>query len=348
MCNIAGYVGTKPAAPILLDLIERQEGLAGGYYTGLATIHQGTLHYRKVVGDLAHLRESTDAADLPGTIGIAHSRSNSGGDHEWSHPFVGCDNRLAYVANGSTGQWKDDPRLPAGAQRLADAGHVYKSAHKGAVGGYPMLRDGTCVHMSDVMAHAIGDALDTSGDPEEAIRSAFLDLPSEIVGLFMTVSYPDRIFGARWNLPVCAARDASGTYLASSPQAFARYFAWWTWIPPGSVFSASADRLCLSALGMPAEGIADDISRGLAREVVREALAGGDALSVGQFMERTTPLSEREELVVRYDPVYEILNELECQDLIVRDIERLPGADEGLTAPRFVYTAANENRPAET
>jgi glucosamine--fructose-6-phosphate aminotransferase (isomerizing) len=347
MCNIAGYVGTEPAAPILLDLIERQEGLAGGYYTGLATVHEGTLHYRKVVGDLAHLRASTDAADLPGTIGIVHSRSNSGGDHEWSHPFVGCDDRLAYVANGSTGKWKDDPRLPAGAQRLADAGHVFKSAHEGAVGGYPMLRDGTCVHMSDVMAHAIGDALDASGDPEQAIRSAFLELPSEIVGLYVTVSEPDRIFGARWNLPMCAARDASGTYLASSPQAFARDVAQWIRIPPGSVFSVSADRLCLSPLGPPAAEITDDISRGLARQVILEALAGGDALAVGQMMERTTPLSAREELVVRYDPVYETLDELEREGLITRDIERSAGAGDGLSAPRFVYRAASGNRPAQ-
>ncbi len=343
MCNIAGYVGTERAAPILLDLIERQEGLAGGYYTGLATVHEGALHYRKVVGDLAHLRASTDAADLPGTIGIAHSRSNSGGDHEWSHPFVGCRDLLAYVANGSTGQWKDDPRLPAGAQRLADAGHVYKSAHSGAVGGYPMLRDGTCVHMSDVMAHAIGDALDQSGDPEEAIRSAFLDLPSEIVGLYVTVAHPDRIFGARWNLPVCTTRDASGVYLASSPQAFAPELPLSTWVPPGSVFSVSADTKTISSLGAPADGILDDIDRQSAREAIIHAIAAGDGLSVGQLMEVTTPLSRREELLVRYDPVYEILNELEREGLIVRDTKRLAGAHDGLTAPRFVYSWLSAN-----
>lgn len=51
MCNIAGYVGTKQAAPILLDLIEKQEGLAAGYYTGIATYHEGKIYYQKLVGD---------------------------------------------------------------------------------------------------------------------------------------------------------------------------------------------------------------------------------------------------------------------------------------------------------
>jgi len=27
MCNIAGYVGTKPAAPILIEMMRKQEGL---------------------------------------------------------------------------------------------------------------------------------------------------------------------------------------------------------------------------------------------------------------------------------------------------------------------------------
>ena len=31
MCNIAGYVGTKRAAPILLEMMKKEEGFAGGY-----------------------------------------------------------------------------------------------------------------------------------------------------------------------------------------------------------------------------------------------------------------------------------------------------------------------------
>ena len=73
MCNIGGYIGSEAAAPILLDMMEKQEGLAGGYYSGIATIADGRLHFAKVVGDFAKLRRETDAERLPGTIGIAHS-----------------------------------------------------------------------------------------------------------------------------------------------------------------------------------------------------------------------------------------------------------------------------------
>ncbi len=337
MCNIAGYVGSERAAPILLDMLQAEEGLAGGYYTGLATIHEGKLHHAKVVGDTARLRAQTDAEELPGTIGIAHSRSNSGGDSEWAHPFIGCGDRLAYIANGSLGYWAEDERLQAGAQRLADDGHRYRAVHDEPIGSYPVLRDGTCVHMSDVMAHAIGAALDELGDPEAAIRKAFLDLPSEIVGLYVSVRYPDRIYGARWNMPCCAARDNKGTYLASAPMAFPRNFTWHTWIPPCSVFSASGDTLTLAPLSSPDEALSDDINGARAREVILEELSDGKPRTFGALSKAVAALSGRQDRVVKCDAVYQVLHDLESEDLLSHETARVPGAEDGLTAPQFRF-----------
>ena len=44
MCNIAGYTGFRRAAPVLIDMIRREEGFLGGYYTGIATIHEGKVY----------------------------------------------------------------------------------------------------------------------------------------------------------------------------------------------------------------------------------------------------------------------------------------------------------------
>ena len=54
MCNIAGYVGNgkKEAAPILLEMLRAQEGFAGGYYSGIATVHEGRIYYAKLTGDV--------------------------------------------------------------------------------------------------------------------------------------------------------------------------------------------------------------------------------------------------------------------------------------------------------
>ena len=109
MCNIAGYVGTKPAAPILIDMLRREEGWDSGYYTGMVTLHDGKLHHTKKTGDLALLLNTTNAASLPGTIGLIHGRSPSGGGDAWAHPFIGGRDTesIAYVANGSAGCFAD-------------------------------------------------------------------------------------------------------------------------------------------------------------------------------------------------------------------------------------------------
>ena len=69
MCNIAGYLGEKNAAPILLEMLRRQAPFDGDMSTGIATVHEGKLYYRKIVGDVDRLIRETDVLSLPGTVG---------------------------------------------------------------------------------------------------------------------------------------------------------------------------------------------------------------------------------------------------------------------------------------
>ena len=107
MCNIAGYVGDKPAVPILVEMLKKQEGLGCGFYTGIVTIHQGKIHCVKAVGDLQHLLAVTNAASLPGTVGFAYSCTQN---EEWAHPFL-CEREgeifSAYISNGTVGCFKN-------------------------------------------------------------------------------------------------------------------------------------------------------------------------------------------------------------------------------------------------
>src|SRR5690606_23947461 len=133
MCVIAGYIGNKPAAPILLEMLRREEGFAGGYYSGIATLSEDELRFEKVVGDVATLENETAAAKLPGNIGVAHSRTPSGGGREWSHPFVDTSGRLAYIANGAVGKFDNLPQLASLSQELMEAGHEFGSVQHEAV-----------------------------------------------------------------------------------------------------------------------------------------------------------------------------------------------------------------------
>lgn len=226
MCNIAGYVGTKDAAPILIEMIRRQEGFAGGYYTGIATLHEGKIYYAKLTGTADRLVSLTDAAKLPGKIGIIHSRSKAGGGDEWAHPFIGWDRhsgnaRIAYIANGSKGIFKSRAaEADAIAQRLFDEGYRMDSRVRGVSDRYTTLSDGTQVHMSDVMCQYILENMDGGLDSPAAFERAYCTMPAELVGLLLDVDQPDCIVWSRLNCPLHLGFTSHGAYLSSSPMGF--------------------------------------------------------------------------------------------------------------------------------
>ena len=222
MCNIAGYVGTKPAAPILVEMMGKQEGYNAGYYTGLATIHDGKLHMDKVIGDLAVLLEQTDCLDFPGTIGFIHSRSQSGGSVEWGHPFMGTGEKIAYIANGTAGLFKKAYAEAHGQAytELLAKGYVMRSREESPVGAYTVMPDGAGVHVSDILCQQIAMLVDEGKNSLEAIEQTYIRLPSEVVGLVLNREEPDRITWARTNFPMFIGLADHGICMSSTPQAF--------------------------------------------------------------------------------------------------------------------------------
>ena len=224
MCNIAGYIGEKQAAPILLEMIKRQEGLDSGFYTGIATIHEGKIYYAKVIGDTQTLIDSEQVQSFPGTVGFIHSRTPSGGDVAWGHPFVHMDGDEvlhAYIANGASGFFKkNNDRYTALAQELLDDGYVLTSKNKSCT-EYHVLKDGDGIHMSDAMCSLIARNLNRGAkDIPTAMTDAFCEMPGEIVGLFLSLTAPDSISYSRINMPMFVGFADHGAYLASSPTAF--------------------------------------------------------------------------------------------------------------------------------
>ena len=223
MCNIAGYVGAKRAAPILIEMMRREEGFDAGYYTGIATIHEGKIYYRKLAGDLDDLLGETDALDLPGNIGILHSRTPSGGPDAWSHPFVSAgkfenEPKIAYVANGYSGIFASrDPEYNALADKLVDDGYELSSAIDFPDATYNKISNGKSVHMSDIMCALIAKEEDGGAAPSEAMENAFCEMPGEIVGLMLSLARPDAIVWAKVNRPMFLAFAEHGAYLATTP-----------------------------------------------------------------------------------------------------------------------------------
>ena len=335
MCNVAGYIGTHPAAPILLDLMEAQEGWGGGYYTGIATIADGQLHTAKVIGDIAALRRETDAEQLPGTLGIVHSRSKSGGDVEWGHPFVDGTGRLAYIANGHEGFFKPMRDANATAQRLVDEGHVFRSRVPERIGEYPVLADGSCMHTSEVVCHLIESFVDDCG-PIEAMRRAFLEFPGEVVGLIVHADAPDCVIASRYNQPLMIGRNADSTYLSTTALPFADLGVdWLTPMPTAATAAVYRDRIEVRPFDPPPGKVADVFpwAEGFAKAL--EVLADGQGHGLGAFKNATAPLWPQDAAPQKDMMAYEILRALHRAGRVRLSAVPVDGVIEGTKVPNM-------------
>lgn len=102
MCGIVGYVGRDQAAPILLQGLEKLE--YRGYDSAGVAVYDGTsLEVVKTKGRLKALKDKIhNGADVPGTIGIGHTRWATHGKPSDvnAHPQVSGSETFAVVHNG--------------------------------------------------------------------------------------------------------------------------------------------------------------------------------------------------------------------------------------------------------
>ncbi|MFQ4137868.1 glutamine--fructose-6-phosphate transaminase (isomerizing) [Nodosilinea sp. PGN35] len=101
MCGIVGYIGTRPAADILMDGLRKLE-YRGYDSAGLATVYEGELHCVRAKGKLQNLQDKLDGQDNPARLGIGHTRwATHGKPEEYNaHPHRDATGRLAVVQNG--------------------------------------------------------------------------------------------------------------------------------------------------------------------------------------------------------------------------------------------------------
>ena len=101
MCGIIGYVGSKPALPVILDGLRRLE-YRGYDSAGVALVQGSTIERQRAPGKLARLEEMLDGHPVDGDYGIGHTRWATHGrpTEENAHPHVDCSGRIVVVHNG--------------------------------------------------------------------------------------------------------------------------------------------------------------------------------------------------------------------------------------------------------
>lgn len=340
MCNIAGYIGSKPAAPVLIEMMRREEGWNGGCYTGMVTLHEGQIAFAKLTGDLDHLLQNSSAAALPGNIGLIHSRTPSGGDDEWAHPFIGYlegKPYTAYVANGSQGFFADrlDEAREIAAQ-LESKGYPFSSRTAQQIDRYPTLPNGDSVHMSDIMAQLITCKVLEGKDVSAAMAQAFCEMPAEIVGLFLSLTEPECIGWSRINMPMFVAFAAHGAYLSSTPQAFPADAGEPVLLPACSSGRIFCRHWISQPYDMPPAKVAPITSK-----MWHDAYAAIEAAlkstpqTVPELVRMIKPLFDSANCVPGAAVVYRILFDLEVEKRLAVGVSHVPGSRPDLTAPLF-------------
>jgi len=100
MCGIVGYIGSRPVLPLLVEGLRRLE-YRGYDSAGVAIADGGHLAIHKRRGKVREL-ESVLPADIPGTVGIAHTRWATHGapSDVNAHPHTDASDRIAVIHNG--------------------------------------------------------------------------------------------------------------------------------------------------------------------------------------------------------------------------------------------------------
>ena len=334
MCNIAGYVGSRPAAPILLEMMEREEGFAGGYYTGIVTVYQNRLYCRKVVGGVRELVEKTDAASLPGVVGMIHSRRNSGGGQEWAHPFLNPAGDLAYVANGSPGCFMDNgERISQAAAQLYEQGYRFTTVDP-SVPRYPAYAPGCHIHTSEAMCFLIDRYAQQKGSVLEAMGQVFMDYPAEIVGLALSASSADRIFAARISQPMMIGWDSSGAYLATAALAFPQGVGGAFSLPVNTAGEVFAGHLTLRPFDRPPAPLSRPIPWDEVFDGIGRRLAQGPANMV-ELLEATESSFPKGEADQQYHAVYEVLRILAQRGRLAVQVRETDGVEPSLRRRTF-------------
>ncbi len=202
MCGIVGYVGSQPAAPIVIEGLQRLE-YRGYDSAGLAVLGRSGIKVVRQVGRVRDL-EAALPKRLAGTVGIGHTRWATHGVPAVrnAHPHASADGRVQVVHNGII---DNAAELRA---RLTAAGVDLASDTD-----------------TEVLAHLVARAAADSG--AESLEDAVVSALGQVTGTYavavLSADHPDRIVVARNGSPLILGVGDREMFVASDASALVRH-----------------------------------------------------------------------------------------------------------------------------
>ena len=205
MCGIVGYIGTKQAAPILLDGLSKLE--YRGYDSAGISIRNETenrIETVKAKGRLKILAEKTDDGKaLEGTSGIGHTRWATHGEPSElnAHPHCSDDAHVMLVHNGIIENYIELK------EKLTKAGYQF----------YSQTDTEVAVKLIDYYDKKLG------GAHLEALARAMLRIRGSYAFGIMFANCPEKVYAVRKDSPLIVGQNTDGVYIASDVPAILKH-----------------------------------------------------------------------------------------------------------------------------
>ena len=199
MCGIFGCVlKSGEAAPIIHVALKRLE-YRGYDSVGTATLHENKLFIKKDSGKIDEVHALHNLDDLPGRIGIGHTRwATHGAPYQVNaHPHTDCGGQIAVVHNGIIENFAELK------MELEERGHTFRSKTD-----------------TEVISHLIEEKLREGLTLVEAVRETVKQLDGSYAIAVVSVKEPDKIVCARKESPLVVGIAENAVYCASDIPAF--------------------------------------------------------------------------------------------------------------------------------
>jgi glucosamine--fructose-6-phosphate aminotransferase (isomerizing) len=199
MCGIVGYIGTKPAVPVLIEGLKRLE-YRGYDSAGLAVLEEDGLFIEKTKGKVKDLEDLVSKGRHRGMTGIAHTRWATHGapNRINAHPHSDCNGDIVIVHNGIIeNHW-------ALKKYLENRGHSFKSDTD-----------------TEVLAHLIEENF--NGNLFETLSIALAEVEGTYGLAVISKKEPEKIFAAKKGSPLLIGKGEEELFVASDVAAILRY-----------------------------------------------------------------------------------------------------------------------------
>lgn len=199
MCGIVGYIGDRPALPILVEGLKKLE-YRGYDSAGISVIQEGQARIAKSVGRMANLESKVGDEVAKGQIGIGHTRWATHGkpSDANAHPHADEAQRFIVCHNGIIENYIQLKEI------LLQHGHVFKSETD-----------------TEVIPHLIESAY--QGDIEAAVRKVASMLRGAYALTVVCQDEPDKIVVVKEASPLVIGLGEGENFVASDIPAILKH-----------------------------------------------------------------------------------------------------------------------------